>query len=147
MNTLHCDKLSPFWKWRPVEIIQCRESIQDMINLPTYEISLKSNNVECVRYCGGNSENGRPVDIFRYQETIRDIIIDLHMKCRWNRTMLNICGIVAAIWKWRQLEICQCREPIRDIIIYPHMQFWWYRTLLNVYHRFVYAVFWQPFWK
>jgi hypothetical protein len=27
-------------------------------NLPTYEIALKSNNVEFVRYCGGHFENG-----------------------------------------------------------------------------------------
>jgi hypothetical protein len=27
-------------------------------NLPTYEISLKPNNVEFVRYCGGHFENG-----------------------------------------------------------------------------------------
>jgi hypothetical protein len=27
-------------------------------NLPTYEISLKSNNVEFVHYCGGHFENG-----------------------------------------------------------------------------------------
>jgi hypothetical protein len=27
-------------------------------NLPTYEISLKSNNGEFLRYCGGNFENG-----------------------------------------------------------------------------------------
>jgi hypothetical protein len=27
-------------------------------NLPTYEISLKSNNVEFVRYCGGHFKNG-----------------------------------------------------------------------------------------
>ena len=27
-------------------------------NLPTYEILLKSNNVEFVRYCGGHFENG-----------------------------------------------------------------------------------------
>ena len=27
-------------------------------NLPTYEISLKSNNVEFMRYCGGHFENG-----------------------------------------------------------------------------------------
>ena len=27
-------------------------------NLPTYEISVKSNNVEFVRYCGGHLENG-----------------------------------------------------------------------------------------
>ena len=41
----------------------------------------------------------RPVDIFRCQESFRDIIIYLHMKCRWNWTMLNLCGIVAAILK------------------------------------------------
>jgi hypothetical protein len=29
-------------------------------NLPTYEISLKSNNVEFVWYCGGHFENGDP---------------------------------------------------------------------------------------
>jgi hypothetical protein len=27
-------------------------------NLPTYAISLKSNNVKFLRYCGGNFENG-----------------------------------------------------------------------------------------
>ena len=27
-------------------------------NLPTYEISVKSNNVEFVRYCGDHFENG-----------------------------------------------------------------------------------------
>ena len=27
-------------------------------NLPTYDISLKSNNVEFLRYCGGKFENG-----------------------------------------------------------------------------------------
>ena len=27
-------------------------------NLPTYEMSLKSNNVEFVRYCGGHFKNG-----------------------------------------------------------------------------------------
>jgi hypothetical protein len=27
-------------------------------NLPTYEMSLKSDNIEFVRYCGGHFENG-----------------------------------------------------------------------------------------
>jgi hypothetical protein len=27
-------------------------------NLPTYEMALKSNNVEFVRYCGGHFKNG-----------------------------------------------------------------------------------------
>jgi hypothetical protein len=40
MNTLHCDKFwawffavlwRSFWKWRPVEIFQCQESIRDII--------------------------------------------------------------------------------------------------------------------
>jgi hypothetical protein len=36
---------------------------------------------------------------FQCQESIRDIIIYLQMKFRWNRTLLNLCGIVAAILK------------------------------------------------
>jgi hypothetical protein len=32
--------------------------ISEHHNLPTYEMSLKSNNVEFVRYCGGHFENG-----------------------------------------------------------------------------------------
>jgi hypothetical protein len=40
-----------------------------------------------------------PVEIFWCQESIRDIIIYPHMKWRWNRTMLNLCGIVVAILK------------------------------------------------
>ena len=46
----------PFWKWRPVEIFQCRESIWDIILYP-------------------------------------------HIKFWWYRTLLNFCGIVAAILK------------------------------------------------
>ena len=41
----------------------------------------------------------RPVEIFKCQESFRDIIIYPHMKCRWNRTMLNLCSIVVAILK------------------------------------------------
>jgi hypothetical protein len=41
----------------------------------------------------------RPVEIVRCQESIWDIIIYPHMKCRWNRTMLNLCSIVVAILK------------------------------------------------
>jgi hypothetical protein len=32
--------------------------ISGHLNLPTYEMSLKLNNVEFVRYCGGHFENG-----------------------------------------------------------------------------------------
>jgi hypothetical protein len=41
----------------------------------------------------------RLVEIFQCQESIRNIIIYLHMKCRWNRTMFNLCCIVVAILK------------------------------------------------
>jgi hypothetical protein len=35
----------------------------------------------------------------------RDIIIYPHMKCRWNRTILDLCGIVVAI-----LKMATCRN-------------------------------------
>jgi hypothetical protein len=135
----------PFWKWWSLEIVQCRESI-------------------------------------------RDIIIYPHMKCRWNRTMLNLCGFVVAIlkmvtarkifnvgnkfgssqsthisnlddigqcwifavlwrpfWKWRSVEIFQCRELIRDIIIYPHIKYWWYRKMLNFYSPYFMPCFGSHF--
>ena len=41
----------------------------------------------------------RPVEIFQCQKSIRDIIIYPHIKFWWYRTMLNFCGIVAAILK------------------------------------------------
>jgi hypothetical protein len=65
------------------------------------------------------------------------------MKCRWNRTILNLCGIVAAILKMATARNFwmsginsghhnQYRESIWDIIIYPHMKFRWNRTMLNL---------------
>ena len=84
----------------------------------------------------------RPVEMFQCQESFRDIIIYPHMKCRWNRTMLDLCGIVVAILKmatgrnfsmsginsgnhksthiWNGVEIGQC---------------------------WICAVLWRPFWK
>jgi 5-carboxymethyl-2-hydroxymuconate isomerase len=34
-------------------------------NLPTYEMALKSDNVEFVQNCGGHFEKWRPVEIFQ----------------------------------------------------------------------------------
>ena len=42
-------------------------------NLPTYEMVLKSDNVEFVRYCGGHLEN------FQGPESIWGIIISTHI--------------------------------------------------------------------
>ena len=78
-----------FWKWRSVEIFQCRESIQD-VEFEQCWI--------CV-VLWWPFWKWRPVEIFQCRESIRDIIINPYMKCRWNRTMLNLCGIVATILK------------------------------------------------
>jgi hypothetical protein len=95
-----CVLWRPFWKWRPVEICRCYESIRNIIiyphmkcrwnqtmlnlcsivvaifkmatgrsfsmsginsghhSLPTYEMALKLDHVEFLRYCGGHFENG-----------------------------------------------------------------------------------------
>jgi hypothetical protein len=50
----------------------------------------------------------RPVEIFQCQESFQDIIIYPHMKCRWNRTMLNLCGIVVAIGHHSTAQIQHC---------------------------------------
>jgi hypothetical protein len=49
-------------------------------NLPTYKMSLKSDNVEFVRYCGWSFWKWRTVEIFQCQESIWDIIIYPHIK-------------------------------------------------------------------
>ena len=40
-------------------------------NLPTYEMSLKSDNVEFVRYCGGHFENGDRYSFFDVRNQFR----------------------------------------------------------------------------
>ena len=68
-------------------------------NLPTYEMSLKSDNVEFVRYCGWPFWKWPPVEFFQCRESIRDIIIYPHIKFWWYRTMLNFYRILANILK------------------------------------------------
>jgi hypothetical protein len=121
----------PFWKWRPVEIFRCRESIQDV-------------EIEQCWICAvlwWPLWKWRPLEIFWCQESIRDIIIYPHMKCHWNRTMLNLCGIVVAILNMATGRNFSMSGIIRDIIIYPHMKWCWNRTMLNL------CVLWRPFWK
>jgi hypothetical protein len=43
---------------RPELIADIEKFLPVSIFSPTYEMSLKSNNVEFVRYCGGHFENG-----------------------------------------------------------------------------------------
>ena len=113
MNTLHCDKFwtwifaalwRSFWKWRPVEILRCRKSIQN-------------------------------------------IIIYLHMKFWWYRTMLNFCGIVVAILKMvtgRNFSMSGINSGPHYLSTYQILM-----ILDNVefLSPIFYVVFWPPFWK
>jgi hypothetical protein len=125
MNTLHCDKFWtwffavlwwPFWKWRPVEILQCRESIPDIIiyhcpisskfdmwvdnDVPNWFPTLKNfYRSPFLKWPPQYRTNPTLSDYNDISYVILDIINYPHMKCHWNRTMLNLCGIVVAILK------------------------------------------------
>jgi hypothetical protein len=68
-----------FWKWRPLDIYRCLESIQDV------EIG------QCwiCAVLWRPFWKWRPVEIFLCQKSIWDIIIYPHIKFWWYRTMLN----------------------------------------------------------
>ena len=62
----------PFWKWRPVEIFQCRESIQDIIIYPHikfwwYRAMLNFYRPFFIPYFGSHFENGRHLEILKMQ--------------------------------------------------------------------------------
>ena len=86
----------PFWKWRSVEIFRCRGINSGHHNLPIYEISLKSNNVEFVRYCGGHFENGR--NQFGTSLSTHISNFDDIGQC-WIFTADFLCRVLAAILK------------------------------------------------
>jgi hypothetical protein len=56
----HPELIPDIEKFLPVSIFKMATTgiISGHHNLPTYEMSLKSDNVEFVRYCGGYFENG-----------------------------------------------------------------------------------------
>ena len=113
-------------------------------NLPTYEMALKSDNVEFVRYCGGHFENGNRVEIFNVGNQF-GTSLSTHIS---NFDDIGQCWIFAVLWrpfwKWRQVEIFRCQESIRDTIIYPHMKWRWNRTMLNLCGIVVAIWKWQP---
>jgi hypothetical protein len=74
--------------------------------LPTYTILMISENVEFLR----PFRKWRPLEIFQCRQYIRDIIIYPHMKCRWNRILLNLCGIMAAILEMASARNCSMSE-------------------------------------
>ena len=158
----------PFWKWQPVDIFQCRESIQDIIiyqhikfwwyrtvlnfwgivvailkmansrncsmsgiksghhYLPSYQIVMISGNVEFLWYCGD------PKKLYNVG-TQFGTSLSTHMS---NCDDIGQCWIFAILWwpfwKWRPVEIVQCEESIRDIIFYPHVKWRWNRAMLNL---------------
>ena len=75
-------------------------------NLPTYEMSLKSDNVESVQYCGGHFEmvTGRNFSMsginsgHHYLHTYQILMISDNVEFLW------------PFQKWRLLEIFQCQE-------------------------------------
>ena len=83
----------------------------------------------------------RPVEIFRCQESIRDIIIYPHVKWRWNRTMLNLWCIVVAILKMATGRIFQCRESFGTSLSTHKSNF------DDIGQCWIFAVLWWPFWK
>ena len=83
----------------------------------------------------------RAVEILRCQESFRDIIIYPHMKWRWNRIMLNLCGIVVAI-----LKMATGRNFSMSAINSGHH----YLPTSNVDdigQCWIFAVLWRKFWK
>jgi hypothetical protein len=67
-------------------------------NLPTYEMSLKSNNVEFVRHCGGHFENG--FCVFKFFEMFA--IFKMAAKTRHKKWAVKIqhCPISSKFDMW-----------------------------------------------
>jgi hypothetical protein len=86
----------PFWKWRPVEIFRCQESIQVII----IYLHMKFRwNRTMLNLCGIVVAILKIVTVTNFSMSGINSVHYLQMKCRWNRTMLNLCGIVVAILK------------------------------------------------
>ena len=105
-------------------------------NLPTYEIGLKSENVEMC---------GIVAAILKMTTGFFNVGNQFRTSLSTNISNFDDIGqywifvvLWWPFWKWRTVEIVQCRESIRDIIIYPHIKLWWYRAMLN---------FCDTFWK
>ena len=66
----------PFWKWRPVEIFQCRESIRDIINIYPhiqfwwYQTMLNFYRPFFMPCFGSHCENGRHLENFENAELL-----------------------------------------------------------------------------
>jgi hypothetical protein len=120
----------PFWKWRPVEIFQCREWIQYIIIYPHikfwwYRTMLNFCDIVVAILKMATSRNC----------SMSEINSGHHYLTTYQIVMISDCWFFAILWwpfwKWRPVEIVQCRHSILDIIIYQHMKWRWNRTMLN----------------
>jgi hypothetical protein len=94
----------PFWKWRPVEIFRCQESIRCVIKLlfsktvtnMTFYNEIKKS---CLKIINENLlyEKMNKNLYEKIMETGRYFSMSGINSGRWNQTMLNLCGIVVAI--------------------------------------------------
>ena len=87
----------------------------------------------------------RPVEIFRSRESIQDIIVYLHIKLRWNRPMLNLCGIVAAILKMANgRNVSGINSGHHYLLTYQILMI---SDNVEFLPPIFFSLFWQPFWK
>jgi hypothetical protein len=146
----------PFWKWRQVEIVQCRESIRDIIIYPHIKFWWYRT---MLNFCGIvvailKMATGRNCSM---SESIRNIIIYPHIKFWWYRTMLNFCGIVVAILKMATGRNCSMSghhyltvvKELRSKMIGQHPGYFkavflkQTRTIIvSIYKYTVYIMFW-----
>jgi hypothetical protein len=114
----------PFWKWRPVEIFRCRESIQHV-------------EIEPSKYFYRSPFSKWPPQ-YRTNSILSDFNDISYVGRLWcpelisNLYDIGQCWIFAVLWrafgKWRSVEIFQ-----------------WYRTMLNFYRPFLIPYFGSHF--
>ena len=101
----------PFWKWRPVEFFQCRESIRDIIIYPHIKFWWYRT---MLNLCGIvtailKMATGRNFSMSNQFGTS----LSTHIS---NFDDIGQCWIFAVLWqpfwKWRPVEIFQCRESV-----------------------------------
>jgi hypothetical protein len=113
----------PFWRWQPVEIFQCRESIRDIIIYPHIKFWWYRTMLNFYPPLDYDVPNWFLISKNFY----RSPFSKWPPQYRTNSTLsdFNDISYVDRLW-------CP-----RDIIIYPHIKFWWYRTMLNFYPPFL----------
>ena len=113
--------------------------------LPTYQMSLKSDNVEFVQYCGGHSESGDWKKIFNVGNQF-GTSLSTHIS---NFDDIGQCWIFEVLWrpfwKWWPVEILTMSGSNSGHHYLPTYKIWWYRTMLNFYRPFFMSCFGSHF--